>query len=318
MSQASRVLPYTKSIKKKVALLSAVTLLVAAIISSCGPVESGQATPTSNPTLTPISTFPPGPTATATSTPTPTATGQAVGELEMLAGPGSGYGVSFTLPDGTQFTLLARDSTASWVEISTSDERIGWVSVGQITNDPSVWIGSLPISPIPTNPLPIFQGYYGSVQGLAPGYDIGVNTSGGLTKWIEIKPPLEAYDTSAIVMRYPGGQSWGAVFITESTQPPRLGVNFSRYHQLSVTLGGYVDGESVSIGIKDSNQPDDGSETKVSVSLPSLPKEGMKTFTFPLSQFTGADLHKLYVVIEFVFAGGTPETVWVEDIQYLL
>lgn len=69
----------------------------------------------------------------------------------------------------------------------------------------------------------------------------------------------------------------------------------------------------MSIGIKDNTQPDDGTETKV-------PVYGLTTswnpFTFPLSQFTGADLHNLYVVIEFVFAG-TPETVCARNIQYL-
>jgi hypothetical protein len=47
--QASIVLLHTISVRMKVTLLSAVTLLVAAIISSCGPVESGQTTPTSTP-----------------------------------------------------------------------------------------------------------------------------------------------------------------------------------------------------------------------------------------------------------------------------
>jgi hypothetical protein len=317
--QASIVLLNNIKVKVKLALLSAVTLLVAAIISSCG--GSGGSTSTSTPTLAPISTLAPGPTATATSTATPTPTGTAIWELDVRAGPGSGYDVSFTLPAGTQFTLSARDSTEQWVEISTSDERTGWVRVIEIKIDPSVSIGSLPVSPKPINPLPIFQGNYalGYVQGLAPAYDMGVNTSGGLTNWVEVKPPLSAYDSSAIIMDYPRGQSWGAVFITvgKPTQSPRPGEDLSRYHKLSLELGGDAGGESVSIGIKDNNQPDNGSETKVSVSCPPR-REGMKTFTFPLSRFTGADLHKLYVVIEFVFTGGTPENVWVGDIQYLL
>jgi hypothetical protein len=226
--QTSRVLLHT--IRGNVALLGAVALLVATIISSCG--GSGWSTSTSTPTLTPISS-------------------------------------------------------------------------------------------IPTNPLVIFQGGYTPeyVPGLAPGYDIGASTSGGLTNWVD-EVPIEdhsGYSSAQIDMNYPSGQSWGAAFITvgKPTQPPRPGKDFSNYTQLSLELGGQAGGESVSIGIKDNTQPDDGSETKVSVSLPSV-REGMKTFTFPLSDFTGADLHKLYVVIEFVFTGGTPETVWVGDIQYLL
>jgi len=117
-------------------------------------------------------------------------------------------------------------------------------------------------------------------------------------------------------MAYPSGQSFGAVFITvgKPIQPPRPGKDLSKYHQLSVELQGQVGGESVSIGIKDKNQPDDGSETKVPVS--GLTTD-WKHFTFPLSKFTVADLHKLYVVIEFVFAGGTPATVCARNIQYV-
>lgn len=311
VSQTSRVLFHTR--RGKVALIGAIALLVATINSSCGgPGGSGQVTPTSTPTSFPTSTLADSPTAIATSTSTPTPTGKIEGRLDVRTGPGTGYGVSFMTPDGIeQVTLLARDSTSSWVEISTSDEQTGWVSVDQITIDPSVSIDSLPVSPIPTNPLPIF------VYSLAPGYGMGVNTSGGLTNWVEVVPPLAEYDTGEIHMAYPSGQSWGAVFITvgNPTQPPRTGEDLSRYHQLSLQLVGTLADGSVSIGIKDNTQPDDGTEPKVSVSfLYKVPK----TFTFPLSQFTGSDLHKLYVVIEFVFAGSTPETVDAGDIQYLL
>ena len=144
---------------------------------------------------------------------------------------------------------------------------------------------------------------------LATGYGMGVNTSGGLTNWVTVK-------SGEICMAYPRGQSWGAVFITvgNPTQPPRPGKDFSNYHQLSLELRGQAGGESVSISIQDKNQPDDGSETKVPVS--GLTTD-WKPFVFPLSLFTGTDLHKLYVVTEFVFAG-TPETVCARNIQYLL
>lgn len=159
-------------------------------------------------------------------------------------------------------------------------------------------------TPTPTpSPGAIFVG-----DTLAPGYDMGVNTSGGRTSWVTV-------ENGEICMAYPGGQ-WGAVFITvgKPKQPPRPGKDFSPYHQLSLELRGQTGGESVSIGIKDNNQPDDGSETKVT-------QAGLTTDwqpdTFPLSQFTGADLHNLYVVIEFVFAD-TPETVCARNIEYLL
>jgi len=162
--------------------------------------------------------------------------------------------------------------------------------------------------PVATPTVPPGAVFWGDT--LAPGYDMGVNTSGGLTSWVTVT-------NGEICMAYPSGQSWGAVFITvgQPTQPPRPGKDLSNYHQLSLELQGQVGGESVSIGIKDNKQPDTGTETKVPVS--GLTTD-WKPFAFPLSQFTGADLHKLYVVIEFVFAGGTSETVCARNIQYLL
>ena len=117
-------------------------------------------------------------------------------------------------------------------------------------------------------------------------------------------------------MDHPSGQSWGTVFITvgKTTQKPRFGKDFSNYTQPSLELSGQAGGESLSIGIKDKNQPDNGSETKVPVS--GLTTD-WKPFVYPLSKFKGTDLHKLYVVIEFVFAG-TPATVCARNIQYQL
>lgn len=231
VGQNSTVLLHTIRVKVKVALLGAVALLVAAIISSCG--GTGQTTPTPTPTLPPTSAITISPTAT---TPTPTPS-----------------------PSPT-------------------------------------------LSPTPILPLPIFVG------NLAPGYDMGVNTSGNLTNWLTV-------ENGEICMAYPSGQSWGAVFITvgKPKQPPRPGKDFSHYTQLSLELRGQAGGESVSIGIKDNSQPDDGTETKVPMSGLST---SWKPFTFPLSQFTGADLSNLYVVIEFVFAG-TPEAVCARNIKYL-
>lgn len=161
------------------------------------------------------------------------------------------------------------------------------------------------VTPTPTpkpSPGAIFVG-----KTLVRGYNMGVNTSEGRTDWVKV-------ENGEIRMDYPNGQSWGAVFITvgASTQPPRPGKDFSQYHQLSLELRGQTGGESVSIGVKDKDQKDDGTETVIPVS--GLTTE-WKTFTFPLSQFKGAHLDKLYVVTEFVFAD-TPATVYARNIQY--
>jgi hypothetical protein len=144
---------------------------------------------------------------------------------------------------------------------------------------------------------------------LAPGYDMGVNTSGGRTDWVT---DMNGY----MRMAYPSGQSWGAVFITvgEPTSRQRPGQDLSNYHVLSLELRGEVGGEKVWIGIKDNTDYDDGTETKFPVYR--LTTE-WQTFMFPLPEFWTADLARLYVVIEFVFDPFCPaETVYFRNIQY--
>jgi hypothetical protein len=145
---------------------------------------------------------------------------------------------------------------------------------------------------------------------LASGYDMGVNTSGGCTDWVD---DMNGY----MRMAYPSGQDWGAVFITvgKPRNPPRPGRDLSNYQTLSLELRGELGGEQVWVGLKDNTDRDDGRETKIRVS--SLPTD-WRTFTFPLSSFDTADLTRLYVVTEFVFEPGTPaETVYFRNIQYL-
>lgn len=143
---------------------------------------------------------------------------------------------------------------------------------------------------------------------LEPGYDMGVDSSGGLTDWVTVSG-------KEICMAYPSGQAWGAVFITigKPTNPPRPSQDLSEYKKLSIELRGADGGESILVGIKDNTQPNDGSETKYHVTNLTT---GWTTVEIPLMEFTGADLKRLYVVTEFVFEN-ISETVCVRNIRYL-
>jgi exo-beta-1,3-glucanase (GH17 family) len=149
--------------------------------------------------------------------------------------------------------------------------------------------------------------YYG--PRLAGGYDMGVNTSGGITNWVT---DMGGY----MRMAYPPGQSWGAVFITFGPPVPfpRPGQNLYAYNSLSIEMRGEVGGEDVWIGLKDNTDPDNGTETKIPVQDLTTT---WQTYTFPLSSFVTADKTRLYVVTEFVFEPGTPaETVYFRRIRY--
>jgi len=143
---------------------------------------------------------------------------------------------------------------------------------------------------------------------LSAGFDMGVNSSNNLTNWLS-----QDSTVGAMKMAYPAGQAWGAVFITvgPSINPPRPGMDFSAYSTLLVEMQGDP-GQTVDIGIKDKNQPDDGTETKVTVVLTS----SWRTYAIPLSSFTGANLSQLYIPAEFVFANGNPITAWVRGVRY--
>lgn len=153
--------------------------------------------------------------------------------------------------------------------------------------------------------LPIYVG-----AELSEGYDIGVNSSTGLTNWLL---DLNGY----MKMEYPSNQTWGAVFITVGppTDPPRPSQDLSSYTTLSVDLKGENGGEELEIGIKDNTDPDDGTETKIKIL--GLTTE-WQTYTFSLLDFTTADLTRIYVVVEFVFSGPDAQTVFFRNVIYLI
>jgi len=159
------------------------------------------------------------------------------------------------------------------------------------------------------SPLNISAQNYKIYDGaLTEGYDIGVNTSDEQTTWI-------TDEDTQIKMEYPSNQSWETVFITWGTPVPpgnRPFQNFSGYIALSVDMKGANGGETVQIGIKDNNDPDNGSETKISVQLTS----NWETYEFPLSRFETADLSHLYVVTEFVFSGRNSKTVYFRNVVF--
>ena len=144
---------------------------------------------------------------------------------------------------------------------------------------------------------------------LASGYDMGIDTGPSrLTSWVS---DMGGY----LCMNYPGGQNWGTVFITNGPpQAPgsRPGQNLSQYSRLYVELKGGSGDQAVQIGIKDTLDPDDGTETKYTVT----PPVDWQGYAFQLSDFQTADSNTLYVMIEFVF-GSAPADICFRNVMYL-
>ena len=147
---------------------------------------------------------------------------------------------------------------------------------------------------------------------LAPGLDLGINTSGGLTNWLTQEPPPPP--PGDLKMVCPAAQAWCAMFVTDGkpVNPPRPGLDLSMYQTLIVEIMGDP-GTTIDIGIKDALQPDDGTEAKVTLPVTST----WTIHSIPLSSFPGANLKDIYVLCEFVFNGGPqPQTVKVRTITY--
>jgi hypothetical protein len=143
---------------------------------------------------------------------------------------------------------------------------------------------------------------------LTSGLDMGVNSSNGRTDWLESQ-------NGAFKMSYPANQTWGAVFITVGppTDPPRPFRDFSAYRTLSIEMKGGPGARTIDIGVKTNTQPDNGRETKKTENL----TQDWRTYEIALSDFTGTDLSRLYVVTEFVFARSNAQTVYFRNIKYL-
>jgi exo-beta-1,3-glucanase (GH17 family) len=162
-------------------------------------------------------------------------------------------------------------------------------------------------TPTPT-PIPGQLVIY-SGPALSEGFDLGLDTSGHVFGWlIDRQGQME--------MAYPPDQDWGVVYITVGAPAPagqRKARDLSQYQTLSVEMRGGQGGEVVSIGIKDSEDPDTGQETKLPVTV----TDAWRTYSFPLAGFVTADLTRVHIPIEFVFEGIGPRTVYFRNVRYL-
>lgn len=144
---------------------------------------------------------------------------------------------------------------------------------------------------------------------LSEGFELLVNTNQGRTDWL-------SPSGDGLRAAYPGGQLWGfiaGVVASSSTGSGRPNRDYSSHRTLLIDLRGANGGESVQIGIKDSTDPDDGTETRKTVTLTT----SWQPLSFPLRDFTTADLTRVYLLFELVFNGPSGQTVFVRNVQYV-
>jgi hypothetical protein len=147
---------------------------------------------------------------------------------------------------------------------------------------------------------------------LAKGLNLGVDTSKHEKGWFSNNKKDGHFN-----LDFPSNQDWSAVFITVG--PPRNRLDdrrfrdYSQFKTLSVDMKGSAGGERIEIGIKSREQEDDGSETKIPVTLTSE----WQTYQFSLDNFKQVNLKELYVVAEFVYTCPKQQSVQIRNIRYL-
>ena len=143
---------------------------------------------------------------------------------------------------------------------------------------------------------------------LTEGFDMGINTSGGQTGWLEAQQ-------GCLAMKFPANQNWAAAFVTAGpvTDTSRETRDVSAFKSLVIEMKGEKGGEQVLIGVKTNVQPNDGKETKIPYTL----KPDWFTYTIPVAELKSPDLHHLYVMTEFVYLGREPQSVYVRSIKYV-
>ena len=88
--------------------------------------------------------------------------------------------------------------------------------------------------------------------------------------------------------------------------------DFSCYKTLKLELKGDKGGETVSVALKDAAAPDDGSETKVPLTL----SNKWETYEIPLSEFKPTDLKELFIVASFILKSDANK-ISVRNIEYV-
>ncbi len=125
----------------------------------------------------------------------------------------------------------------------------------------------------------------------------------------------------ALEMTYPAGQPWGVVSIAvgESSSSAPAWKDFSEFDAVALELRGSRGRESIAVSI---SHGDPHRRNGTQVQIVDVENK-FQTYTIPLSQFASSELPipgslaQLSVVLQFLFSGAQPQTVYVRNIRYL-
>lgn len=107
---------------------------------------------------------------------------------------------------------------------------------------------------------------------------------------------------------------WSVIYIRHPSNAmiERPTKDYSSYNSLKLELKGAVGGETFLISLKDADDPDDGTESRVPLTL----TDKWKIYEIPLSEFKTANLKELFIVTSFVFLEDK-QNISVKNIEFI-
>jgi hypothetical protein len=117
-----------------------------------------------------------------------------------------------------------------------------------------------------------------------------------------------------LVMEYPANSfEWASSYFAVNALNGRVDeMDFSTYSKVVIEMRGASGDEVFDIGMKDINDPPDGTESKIKVELTAE----WKVFEFETKQFVTADMDRIMVPLGFVFEGPIGRKIHVKSVQF--
>ena len=127
------------------------------------------------------------------------------------------------------------------------------------------------------------------------------------------KPMYIVYEINKVDFNIPPIE-WAVIYYRHPSNAldERPTKDYSSYKSLRLELKGEKGGETLFIALKDSDDADDGSESRVPLTL----SNKWETYEISLSEFKTANLKELFIVASFVFIE-SEQSISVKNIEYL-
>ena len=117
-----------------------------------------------------------------------------------------------------------------------------------------------------------------------------------------------------LVIEYPANSyAWASAYFSIDALYGRVNeMDFSTYSKVTIEMRGETGGETFKIGMKDINDPADGTESKIKIKL----TDEWKIYEFQTYQFLTADMNRIMVPLSFVFEGPIGEKINIRSVQF--